>query len=433
MLMKLKEKLSKDTNFLELFTGSYTAIIFKAISIMLGYILTLIIARWYGAETLGLFALSITILDIFIVIGVLGFDNSLVKFVADYNNNKPYLVKEVYQKSLYIVIPFGLLLSMFLYFNAEFFAISVFGNESLIVFFKFISFSILPSILLLVNATIFRGLKHIAIYSFFQNLGLYLVAILVIVATRGDCDKNIVIISYILAIFFLAIFSFKYIKKYVVSSTINNTLKYKEMLKTSIPMLFTSSMMLVMGWTDVIMLGVFRSEVEVGVYSVVVKLAGIVSLVLVSVSTIAAPKFSEMYSGNDIKGLKELAQSSTKMIFYGSIPIVLILALFPDRILEAFGEGFEVGAFTLWILILGQLINAACGPVGYILNMSEGHNVYYFISSISAIINMVLNYSLVNAYGLNGVAFATTISLIFLNISSVLYIRYKYGFLTIRV
>jgi len=210
MLDKFKKKLSRDKHLLELLKGSSVAFIFKIVGMGLGYIFTLMIARWYGADTMGQFTLSLTLLNIFVTVGVFGFDNALVKFIADYNSNdKPHLVKEVYQKVLYITITLGIFLSTSLYFSADFFANSVFKNDSLVVFFRISSFAVLPFILLRINATVFRGLKDIKLFSFFQNVGIYLLGILILsFASLQQYNNNITIITQCLAINTIMIVSF---------------------------------------------------------------------------------------------------------------------------------------------------------------------------------------------------------------------------------
>ena len=361
LISRFKSKFFNDIHLKEILKGSFIAFVFRIFGMGLGYIFILFIARWYGAEAVGSFSLSFTLLHIFVTIGVFGFDNALVKFIADYNSNdNPHLVKEIYTKSLFVTIPLAIILSVFLYHNANFFAVNVFKNETLEVFFQITSYAIVPFVLLRINGGVFRGLKDIKHYSWTGNPGIYLVSVVILlIASIKDFDSTITIISQCVAIGVMMLVSFIYIKKhtYIFRTISQNILRYKEILKVSLPMLLTSSMTLVMGWTDIIMLGVFMSEEEVGVYSVVVKIAVITSIFLMAINTIAAPKFSELYSKRDMEGLKNIAQSSTKMIFYSTLPIILVLTLFPKFILGIFGEDFIIGIGALWILMFGQLVN----------------------------------------------------------------------------
>lgn len=434
----IKINLTQDKHFSELLKGSSISFIFKIFGMGFGYLFTLIIARYYGANTMGLYALSLTILNIFVIIGVFGFDNALVKFVADYNSkNKIYLVKEIYQKVLKVSISIGVIISTLLYLNAEFIANNIFKKSELIIFLQVTSFSILPFILLRINATLLRGLKDIKMFSFFDGLGVSLlsfIGLLFISQLFTNISDVIVIIIQSISIFVLAIISFIYIrKKNIIQIISKNTLQYKELLKVSFPMLLTSSMALVMGWTDILMLGMFKSQEEVGVYSVVVKLASLTSIALMAINSISAPKFSEFYSNGDMKGLEKISQQSTKMIFYSTIPVIFILVTFSRSVLEIFGSEFIVGITALWILMIGQLVNAMTGSVGYILIMTGKEKVFQNIIIATSILNIILNYILGQKYGINGVAMSTAISLALLNIIPFFYVKYYYGFYTFNL
>jgi len=437
MIKNFKSKLAKDKHFSDLLKGSSISFIFKIIGMGLGYIFTLLVARWYGAETMGLYALSMTMLNIFVTLGVFGFDNALVKFVAEYNSQaKPYLVKEIYKKVLYIVVPVGVLLSAILYFGADFFANIVFKKEQLTLFLQITALGVLPFVLLRVNATLFQGLKKIKLFSFFSVFGVAFFSLIGLVVVSNFfviLNGSVVISVQVTSILILMLSSFMSIKKNTsIFRTISkNMLKYKDIIKVSFPMLLTSSMTLIMGWTDILMLGIFRSEVEVGIYSVIVKLAALTSLTLMVVNSIAAPKFSEFYSRGDMKGLEIMSQNSTKIIFFSSLPIIIVLLMFPKLILGIFGKEFIVGVVPLLILIAGQIVNAMTGSVGIILVMTGKQAVFNRVVIISSLLNIVLNYLLINKYGIEGAAYSTAISLIMLNITSFFLIKYYYGFFTI--
>ena len=96
--------------------GSSVALVFKVFGIAIGYIFILLVTRSFGAEAMGIVTLSFTILQISSVIGSLGFDSALLRFVAEYSSqNRPDLVKEVYVKAIEIIVPFSLFLSVFLF------------------------------------------------------------------------------------------------------------------------------------------------------------------------------------------------------------------------------------------------------------------------------------------------------------------------------
>jgi len=409
MINNFKSKLAKDKHFSELLKGSSVAFIFKIFGIGLGYIFTLIVARLFGAGTIGVYSLSLIIFNIFAMISIFGFDSALVKFVADYNSsNRIDKVKEVYLKTLFFVLPVSILLSFVLFLSAGYISQTIFDKEKLTVFLEVMAFSIPPFVLLKINAALFRGLKRISFFSLFDTFGFLLLNIIcVIVAVWLFNYTNDILLAYIqfTSLFLLAIISLYTIKKYtkIYEFTSKNILKIGQILKVSFPMLLTSSIALIMSWTDIIMIGIFQSESEVGIYSVVVKVAALASVMLMVVGTILGPKIAEFWTNEDMNNLKNIIKQSTKLIFFTSLPILVILSI-------------------------NQLFYAFSGDTGMFLKMTNNQTYLLKLNLFVLLINIVLNYILIQYFGINGAAIATTIALVIAKILANNYIKRKYNF-----
>jgi O-antigen/teichoic acid export membrane protein len=210
-------------------------------------------------------------------------------------------------------------------------------------------------------------------------------------------------------------------------------IKLKDMLNVSLPMMLSSSMSFIMSWTAVIMLGMFSTDAEVGVFNVASKIAICTSITLVAINSIAAPKFAEFYGKNDIKGLGKVARQSTKLIFWTSLPILATIFLLPDFILGFFGKDFKAGSTALLILTIGQFVNAISGSVGFILQMTGKEKVFQNIILAATALNIALNALLIPRYGINGAAVANMIAISFWNLSSVIYIKFSMNINTLYI
>ncbi len=433
MIKRFRNKLSTDVHFSELFHGSSIAFFMHLVGLVLGYIFTLLVARWYGADTMGLYALSLTLLNIFVTIGTFGFGSALVKFIADYNyNDKPYLAKEIYKKVIAFVVPLGLLLSLLFYIFTDYLALEVFDNSKLIPYFHITVFGVLPLILLTINTAFFRGVKNIKLFAFLDKAAIFIFTpILLAIAYYGlNLEGIATIISRVIAILLLLIMSYVALRRYryIFQSSVQKLLSYRDIFRVSLPMLLTNSLVLVMSWTDILMLGIFTDEAEVGIYNVVIKLAMLSILTMMAINTIAGPKFSELYSRGDMQGLKKTAQNATRMIFYSALPIIIVLVFFAKYILGIFGQEFTAGVYALWILMIGQFMSVCSGPVVILLNMTGKQAPLNVVMLIASILNVVLNYFLIPIYGIEGAAIATAISLTFNRIAPVILVRRYYGF-----
>src|SRR4030042_4198274 len=75
----------KDIHLKELISGTTVALFLKIIGISFGYIFTLLITRNFGADTMGIFALCTTVLSMASILGRLGTDTALLRFLAEYS------------------------------------------------------------------------------------------------------------------------------------------------------------------------------------------------------------------------------------------------------------------------------------------------------------------------------------------------------------
>ena len=91
------------------------------------------------------------------------------------------------------------------------------------------------------------------------------------------------------------------------------------------------------------------------------------------------------------------------------------------------GSEFINAKYVLLILLIGKLVDSISGSVGVILQMTGHQKVFQNIVFIALILNILLNLLLIPIYGIEGAAISSTCSIIFWNISSVMYVRRKFG------
>lgn len=207
----------------------------------------------------------------------------------------------------------------------------------------------------------------------------------------------------------------------------------KELWKEGFPLLLAASMAIVINSTDIYMLSYFTTDVEVGIYDVAFKVSLLTTIVLIAVNSIASPKFSEYYAQKDKGQLNYLVYSASKLIFWLSSPILLLIVLFPSFWLSFFGDEFIVGATVLIILSLGQLVNSLSGSVGNLLKMTNYHKLFQNIMIVAVVLNIALNYFLIPIYRMEGAAIASAISVSFINITAVIYAKKKLDILTVYI
>ena len=186
----------------------------------------------------------------------------------------------------------------------------------------------------------------------------------------------------------------------------------KQLLRFSLPLSVGDFLWLVMIWTDMLLLGYFRSPAEVGVYRAASQTALLMTLFAASLNSIFAPIIADLHHRKSLQKMGQLFQSTTRWSFSASLPLFLIVAVAGQDILSFFGEAFEVGWLPLVILATGQLVRAATGAAVDMLIMSGNQYTKLFGDMGSALANIVLNILLIPRWGIMGAAVATGISII---------------------
>lgn len=183
-------------------------------------------------------------------------------------------------------------------------------------------------------------------------------------------------------------------------------------LAAAFPLALASGMQLINQNADIIMLGLFRSAEEVGIYKVVVTGAALVAFGLQAITMAISPHFARLHAQGDMARLQRLVTLSARAILLFALPIMLILVFFGDVVLGyIFGRGYVSGQKPLAILAIGQLVNAAMGSVGMLLTMTGHERDTARSVAIAAIVNVVLNLVLIPIFGITGAALAGAITL----------------------
>ena len=424
-----------NNSFLELYKGSITAFLIRSFSILFGYIFIYLITYYLGSEGMGIYSISNAFLLILTVFSVVGLDSASIRFISESSSiNKCRLT---YLKILSIIFPVSFLISLIFFSSGSFLAI-FFNDNNLNNSIKYISFGIIPLAIVYVNSETLRGFKNIKLYTFFKFALIPCLAsiILFVLNKFGYYNVESPIISYLISIYIVCVIStlilfnkFNVLKS--PNSQRNISLKY--LLNISIPMLLTTSMFYIIQWTDTLVLGYYESTSNIGIYNVAIKMSMASSIMLFSINSIAAPKYSELFFSDRLDEFKSTVKYSSKLIFWLSCPIIIVIFLNSEFFLSIFGNEFINAKYSLWILLLGQFFNILCGSVGYILMMTGNEKILRNIIIISALINIILNILLIPVFGILGAAIASTSSMIFWNITSLLYIYNKYNFITINI
>ena len=431
-------------DFVKLLKGSGLVMGFKVLGAIAGFAITYVITTNFNddVEVYGVFELCLTLLTILSMFSRAGIDSALVRFIPEFKDkNDEQSLKKVYALTMMIALPASVVFSVALYFFAEQVAVG-FGSADLATGFRYVALVIPFSTWLGLNSEAFRGMKNMIAYSFYQRGTVLVLAIAAIyfLMAQDFAAENTPFVAFGIGVISLSIIA-GIVAPLKIKNLISEKLHVEKSHKAfnlsalsvvAFPMLLSTTMFIIMNWTDTIMIGIYLKEWEVGVYRLAFKVAALITFAQFAVSSIAAPMFSSYKTNNDIQGMKKITRNIGFLNILISTPIFLVIIIFPDFILGIFGDKYsDFGSLPLIILAVGAIINAVCGPVMYLLNMTGREGDVRNILLVSSIANFILNLIFIPRFGLIGAACATALSTILWNILGVIKIKQVYGFLSV--
>lgn len=423
----ITNKLKNDLHFNDLFKKSTNAFILKIIGAILAFVFNIIIARNLGEANTGIFFLVLSVCTIFAVIARLGFDNTLLKLVSAYSHQNDYLKLStvVNYVTKYFILS-GFIITIILFFNSQYISEFIFNKPEIIEPLKYLSFMIIPFGIVILYSQILKGLNEISLSISMQSILVPLLSILGVYFFLETKDVNSIILFYLVSLSISGLL-ITYITKKKIGKhkdkdkeNINIT---SEIFSSSINLYIVSILNLIITWSPIIILGILSSNRDVGLLGVASRVIMVMGFLLLAVNSVTARKFSSYGTEKNKEALKQLLNSSYKLLFLVSLPVFLLTIIFSKQILSVFGHSFTDAVVLLQILAFGQFISNITGPVGLMLMMT-GNEVLVRNNVISvSLLNIILLPLLTIKYGVIGAAISITIVMTTKNIISLIMAR----------
>lgn len=167
----------------------------------------------------------------------------------------------------------------------------------------------------------------------------------------------------------------------------------------------------------ILILGYLGMTEDAGFFKIAHQIATLVTFGLASVNVAFANRFSDATVHSNPEALQKLVTLSTRLTFSAAVVVFVTTYFFGEFLLtQLFGNQYVNSFDALMILCLGQLMNAAAGPVSLILNMSGNENKTSTALMVAAIFNVLLGIPMAYNFGLDGAACAFAFSMCVWNV-----------------
>ncbi len=400
--------------------------------------LAVVLARLLGVEGLGIYAFCLSIVQILTVPAMFGGQQLLVREVAAYKIKGEYglmrgLLKRIHQANLAV--------SVILAFAAGGICYYIYANNTKYLFPFLVAIILIPllSKIQLQGATL-RGLRYILIgqgQNVFRPL-LMLICVGIFYYFWGvNLTPTLALTAQVIStgLIFVAFWIIVYLALPKDTKTTNSKYETSKWIHSALPFVFAAGMQILNHQTSVVFLGILQGAESVGVFRVAQRGAELIPFGLMAVNMAIGPTASQLFTQGNKQHLQKIVNKSILAILAFSLPVSLALILSGKWLIPfVFGLEFSPAYPILVILCIGQLVNAAMGSVGLLLNMAGLERFTARGVAIAAVASIVLNVTLIPFLGTFGAAIATTSSLIIWNVLLAVWLYKETGILsTIRI
>jgi O-antigen/teichoic acid export membrane protein len=192
----------------------------------------------------------------------------------------------------------------------------------------------------------------------------------------------------------------------------------REMLTASLPYAVTGLATIVISRFDVVVLGLTGTRVDVGAYEPTLKIVeqGMLLVPLLFVAQYL-PVASRVFVAGDRAGFRELYIGLSKLSYVLALPVIALLAAFPEPILHTlYGGRFPARGIVVWMLLPGFVVNLAFGLNSAALAAVGDRRALARTGVVSTVAMTVLALILVPVFGAEGAASATSATYVILNL-----------------
>ncbi len=183
--------------------------------------------------------------------------------------------------------------------------------------------------------------------------------------------------------------------------------------------------------TDILLLGIFGTAADVGLFRVASQLALLVPFTLMIVNSVIAPRLADLYARGETRSLQRLITSTSQLALATALPIALAFLTLGEPILRSiFGEEYGRASTALLILAGGQIVNVGLGSVALILNMTGHEKDCLYGMSAGAVVNVILNLVLIPLLGITGAALGTALSIVAWNVLLAVQLHHRTGLIS---
>ena len=349
---------------------------------------TILVARYLGAEGLGILNFGVALTAIFSIFASFGLTTLAIREVARDNS----------QASKYVanIIPIQMLLALFTV-GLIAVLVNVLGYPQQTIYVVYIlSISLIVSTFSNLFLAIFQAFEQLE----FQAIALIITSVVALCAAVLGIRLHANVVAF--AFFMLVSNGAALVYVYAVYATF-----WRSAFKEAWPMLAAAIGVAIYFRIDVVMISLIQGATAVGFYSVAYTLSEASTVVGSMFVTSLFPVLSRQHQ-NSKASLRDTSTHSLRYMLYFALPMAFFVTLWAKPIVSLlFGSAFDPSVTALQVLIWAAALMYLAILLGNVLFAANLQRVSLILISAAVAVNVSLNVLLIPKYSYFGASFAT--------------------------
>ncbi len=401
----------------------------------IGFILNVMLARLLGAEGAGIYYLALALTGIASLLSSVGIPDAVLRFIAAHAAYGEWSkVVGVYRLGVKICAAAAVVCTALLVGIAPWLSNNVFGDPALTVPLRIMALAVLPMTLITLHGMALKSLKRVITGTLVEGFGISLLGLPLVVVLARLMGVNGAALAYVLAaavVFPAGIYFWRRATPQLKGLT--GSFDTRLLMVTSVPMLWIESMDVAVQQTGILLLGVWGSAEEVGIYGAVGRLVNVMAFVFITVKSVVGPRFAELHARDNNQAISVLASDTSKFLVLFALPVLAPLIIAPGWVLGIFGSGFASGRTALAIFAAGQFVRVVLSPSNYLLMMTGYEKLLRNTVVVCGVLNVTFNVVLIPIYGMVGAAASTAFTYALMGVIATVLVHRKLSILVLPI
>jgi O-antigen/teichoic acid export membrane protein len=388
----------------------------------LAIVTQVLMARFLGAAEFGLYAIGWTLIRVLEAFNALGLGTGVIYFGADYQRSNPARFKGMLRQSVAFAFLTGTGIGTSLYFLAPILAQHVFRKPDVVAVIR----GFAPAFPFYAAAFVGDGITRLSQkmqYSAYANIGSMSIALtlfcLLFVLGWGLSGALIATVTGIGIGAAISLYFSMSLFPVVFASELRSEWIGREILTFSIPVGLAGLAVSLLAFMDRLFVGSFCSSAETGIYQAASQIPILFAVIFGAFDSIFSPMVADLHARGETPRLAELYRVCTKWRLYVSAPFFLVIFFAPSELIRfVYGRAYSPAAMPLVILSAGQVLGVLAGNSQTLLTLTGRQRLVVKITVATLLVDVALNFVMVERFGLIGAAAASAISAVVLNVST---------------